>query len=154
MATPAEMRDRYQRTAFRYRNMPGVHGLRPYTVAVVLKGYDGGELGQGARTDTTLPIVERGGIPPKCRNMTSEELALAGYDKATWEIGPITPECSAGGTPLATLLQPFIASNTEMHFVLAGPEAPDGANFRLVKVQTDKALHYTVQVQRVANSGT
>jgi hypothetical protein len=153
MATPAQMRDRYQRIAFRYRNVPGRFGLRPYSVSMVTRAYDGGELGQGTMTETITPITERDGLPPKCRNMTSEELAVAGYDKQTWEIGPVTPTFSGGGTLIATLTNDDLSADTEPHFILTGPEFPDGARFRRVRFQSDKALHYTLQVQKVAEVG-
>lgn len=147
-------RDRYRKIAHRYRSLPGEHGLRPHTVAVVTKAYAGAELGQGVETTTTIPIVERGGYPPKVRNLSSEQLALAGYDRATWEIGPITPDFSGGGTLISMLTQSGIGPNTEPHIFMTGPEFPNGANFRVMKSQSDHALHYTIQVQRVADGGT
>jgi hypothetical protein len=133
------------------RAIPGQLGIRPYTVEVVTVAYAGAELGEGALTESRMTVTEYGSYPPRVRNLSSEEIALAGYDKATWEIGPITPDFTGGGTALSVLTQSGIGANTEPHIVMTGPEFPNGANFRLVKVQTDKALHFTIQVQRVAD---
>jgi hypothetical protein len=139
---------------FSARAIAGQLGLRPHTVSVVTRAYAGGELGQLPMTETRTPITERNGQPPKVRNLSSEQLALAGYDRATWEIGPITPAFSGGGTLISLLTQSGVGANTEPHIVMTGPEFPNGANFRVVKSQSDHALHYTIQVQRVADGGT
>lgn len=135
------------------RSIPGQLGLRPHTVSVVLDAWSGAELGEGALTRTITSIAEQNGYPPKTRNLSSEEIAVAGYDRETWEIGPITPSFIGGGTLLATLSNSNLAANTEPHFVITGPSFPNGANFRVVRSSTDKALHYTFQVQRVADGG-
>lgn len=155
MTFGTDRRDRYRELASRIRAIPGERfGLRPYTVAVRLRGYAGFELGEGGATDSVIDIVEANGQPPKVRVLNNEQLAVAGYSKQTWRIGPITPNFPGGGTVIEALTQVGLTSETEPHIILTGPEFPDGANFRTMRVDSDRAIHYTLEVQRVADSGT
>lgn len=135
------------------RSIPGALGLRPYSVAVVVRTFSGDELGEGTPTTTTTAITEANGQPPKVRLLSNEQLALAGYDKQTWRIGPITPDFFGGGTPIGLLNQRGIAGNAEPHVVLTGPDFPNGANMRVVRLDSDHGMHYTLDVQRVADGG-
>lgn len=147
-------RERYRRLAYHYRSLPGEHGLRPYDVAIVAEEWSGARLGDGTRSEIVTLILERDGMPPKVRNLDSEELALAGYDQATYQIGPITPLNADGGTLLATLDRSATELNTDVYIRLTGSEFVNGARFRVKRSQFDKALHYTLDVQRVADGGT
>src|SRR5512146_450707 len=120
MASPAQMRDRYKRVAWQYRNLPGIHGLRVHTVSVVTATWSGSHVGDGAETKTTTEIVERGGLPPKIRWLSQEELTVGGLDRGTVEIGPITPDFSAGGTSFGTLLGDSLAAGGTLQLLITG----------------------------------
>lgn len=150
MPTPADMRERYKRIAWRYRNTPGVHGLRVHTVDLVTTVSAGAQTGEGAKTVTTTPLQERGGLPPKVRWLKQEELALSELAAGSVEIGPITPDFSAGGTQLSALSGDGMAVASTFHFVITGPQHPSGAKYRLVTTTGDRALHYTIVASPVS----
>lgn len=137
--------------ATRARAIPGSLGLRPYTVAVLRRAWSGEHLGEGMRVETTTALTEHDGQPPKVRWLSSEQMALAGYEQATIEIGPMTPQGADGGVLLSDLTASDVGRRTEVFFVITGPEFPDGAKFVAVNVRHDRAIHYTVRAQRVAD---
>lgn len=150
MATPEEMRERYRKVAYRYRNKPGQYGLRPHTVAIVVTSWAGAQTGEAAKTPVTTPIVERDGLPPKIRWLKQDELALQNLPKGSVEIGPITPDFSIGGTSIATLTASSVASRATFHFLITGPQHPSGAKYKLERTSADHALHYTITASPVA----
>lgn len=151
MPTPAEMRDRYRAIAYRYRNLPAQHGLRPYTVSVVTKSYTGDVTGEGNQVEIVTPITESDGQPPKVRWLNDEELALGQLGKGTIEVGPITPDFSGGGTDIATLLQTSAENAELVLYRVTGPEFPNGADFKRVGSDSSAALHYKIRLQPVAS---
>ncbi len=134
------------------RAIPGLLGFRPYTVAIEVITWSGSERGEGTKTTTTTPITEAGGQPPRVRWLDNEEIALGGYDKPTVEVGPITPDFSDGGTSLATLKARAAEPNSEVYYVLTGPDFPSGARFVLVADTSDRPLRYMVKLQRAADA--
>lgn len=135
----------------RIRAIPGELGLRPYSVAMRVRTYSGDTLGLGQPSDETIAITEDGGQPPKVRWLDDEQIALAGYKTAGIEVGPMTPAHSGGGTELATLTQAGVLDRSEVHLVITGPEHPEGANYRVTSIRTDRALRYMVRAERVAD---
>lgn len=152
MTTPAGMRDRYKRIVYRYRSIPGVHGLRVHTVSVVTATWSGAHVGDGVETKTTTEVVERGGLPPKVRWLSQEELTVGGLDRGTVEIGPITPDCSAGGTAFTTLLADSLTAGGTLQLLITGPQHPSGAVYEVTTSSGDHALHYSLQAKPVAQS--
>lgn len=129
------------------RAIPGQLGWRPYTIAIETRTWSGNEIGEGTETVTSTPIVEQYGQPPKVRWLDPEQLALGGYERATIEIGPMTPAYPGGGM-LDTVLDPQnLANNSVVQFKLVGPLYPNGAYCRLVSFNHDRAGHYTLRVQ-------
>lgn len=150
--TGAATRDRYRRLANRIRAIPGQRfGLRPYTVAVLLKEYSGTYTGDGTETETETAIVEANGQPPKVRFLKDEERALADMPAGSVEVGPITPDFAGGGTAIATLKQSSAAAQDAVQWKLTGPEFPNGALFVAEGFKTDRALHYRVRLRPVAS---
>lgn len=137
------------------RAIPNDFGLRPYRVFVHTKlGADGHFT--GGEQYTEQEITEANSAPPKVRWLTDEELAVGGYDGGRIRVGPITPECTAGGTPIACL-KPSIdgkLSNEELvYFRICGPEfpAPLGARFRLDRLESDRGIHLTLILRRTSD---
>lgn len=152
MTLSDERRDRYRRIANRARTIPARHGLRPYTVAVVVGTWSGAYVGRGDKTEQLEAITEQG-YPPKVRFLSEEALALsasvgAGLLKGSCTIGPITPDYTGGGTALADLL-PAVTSKKTVHVKLTGPSYPNGAKFLVKEVKTDRALHWTLVCEPV-----
>lgn len=134
------------------RAIPGQLGMREYSVTVVqetwgggTETWGGGERGQGTPTRTETPILEADGQNPKVRQLNTEEVALGGYGRGTWRIGPITPDFPGGGT-LRSALLPDPADNTLVFFVLTGPAYPTGQRFTVVDVTDHRAFQFLVTV--------
>lgn len=141
-------RDDIRKLCYELRAIPGQDfEIRPYTVKIVLRQWSGAEPGQGTETVTTVDITEFSGQPPKVRWLTDEEIAIGGYDAATVEVGPITPDFPGGGTPISTLGQDPPA-NTLFDYVLTGPQYPNGAIYRLKALHSDKTFQYKAILER------
>jgi hypothetical protein len=153
MALSAQRRDRYRRIAARARRVPGEHGLRPYSVAIVVGTWSGRYIGGGAKYEQLEHIREANGQPPKVRFLSEEALALAasageGLQKGSCTIGPITPPFAGGGTALSDLV-PAVHERQTVHVQLTGPAYPDGAKFVVKEVKTDRALHWMLTCEPV-----
>lgn len=144
-------RNSLRKLAYNVRAIPGKMGWRPYTVVVETRTYFGAERGQGPKLITSTSITEANGQPPKVRFLTDEEIALGGENKATVEVGPITPDFGGGGTSFETLYPNPLPDNTILQYVLTGPDSPNGARYRLVSVDADKAGHYLVRLDRAGD---
>jgi hypothetical protein len=149
MSLSAARRERYRRIAARARRIPGDHGLRVYTVAIVIGSWAGSYVGHGGKTETEEPIEEEGGHPPKVTFLSEEARALSQLATGSCEIGPITPDFTGGGTALSSLL-PAVASQQTVHVKLTGPAYPTGALFAVKEVKTGKALHWTLVCEPVS----
>lgn len=135
------------------RAIPGRLGMRPYRVILVTTtwtGGTGGNVGDGTKTTVRRNVTESG-QPPKVRWLTNEEITLAGYSRPTIEVGPITPNHPRGGTSLATLKAKAATGEVEFYYELTGPDFPTGAKFVLVEDMSDRALRYTVRLQRTGD---
>jgi hypothetical protein len=129
------------------RAIPGQLGWRPYSLTIEVRTWSGAQIGEGTETVTSYPITELYGQPPKTRWLNTEQLAIAGYEKATIEIGPMTPSYPGGGI-LASLMEPeTLPKNTVVQYKLVGPAYPTGIYCRLLTFNHDHAGHYTLRVQ-------
>lgn len=129
------------------RAIPGTLGWRPYSLTIERRTWSGAEIGEGTETITSTPITEANGQPPKIRWLNNEQLALGGYEKATVEIGPMTPAYPGGGI-LASVLEPSsLPNNTVVQYKLVGPAYPNGAYGRIVSFNHDRAGHFTLRVE-------
>lgn len=130
------------------RSIPGQMGLRPYSVKTVVRcahgDLDSLSLESGY-TETETEITEAGGYPPKVRQLSDEERTHWGFSRGSYRVGPITPAHTGGGTELSALMREEDWRD-KLFVVLTGPEWPNGARFRVVDVESDRALHYTLTV--------
>jgi hypothetical protein len=131
------------------RAIPGQLGIRPYTVSTIKRTWSGGNTGNGTPTDTETPITEADSQPPRVRALSGEEKALLDLAGTAWEIGPITPSFSGGGTAISVLKPTDLYQGDEFFIRLVGPEYPTGALMRIVDIKTDRALNYRVTVKPV-----
>lgn len=152
MPTPAQYRDRWRGIVHKYRSLPGALGLRPHTVSVRIASSAGTHTGDGAITGDWTDIVEAGGHAPKVRWATDEQIALGQLEKGTAIVGPVTPEFSAGGTPLDLLSGDDAAATDLLQFRITGPRHPDGATYALVDAQCERALHYTLRLRPITKT--
>lgn len=138
-------RDNLRKAVGAVRAIPGVYGVRPYTVQVEVKSWSGAERGEGVAVTDTTTIAENG-VPPKVRWLRDEELAVGGYASGAVEVGPITPDYPGGGTALSTLV-PTLPANSTLRYILTGPRYPDGAHFVMKQVRHDRGYQYSVVLE-------
>lgn len=145
MATAA---DPWRSIAYSVRSIPAQFGLRQYSTSILKGSWTGEHVGDGVRTDVLDPILENGSTNPKLRFMNEEKRALAGMEIGSCEVGPITPDFGSNGTALSRLL-PSLENGETVHVVITGPQFPNGSLFSVKKVETDRALHWTLLCEPV-----
>jgi hypothetical protein len=124
------------------RAVPGELGLRPHTVNVLVGSWSGSHTGEGSVTVGDTAVLESG-QNPKVRWLKQEERALADLPEGACEIGPLTPSYPGGGFTLSTITT-FSRGET-LHLRIVGPQHPSGAVYRVIKINADRALHYSMQ---------
>lgn len=124
------------------RAIPGQLGLRPYSASLVNGVNLGAHTGDQAGAYEEIPIVESGDQPPRIRQLSDEEIALANLGTGLWKIGPFTPDFTTGGTAIADMLGTSLDTGDTRYVKLTGPAFPNGALFRVVKIGHDHAMHY------------
>lgn len=148
MAISTQRRDRYRKIANRVRSIPGAHGLRETRVYIVSGVWSGTNTGYGLEDETVTEITEGGGQPPKVSSLNDERKALGQLPGGSIEIGPITPEFSAGGTDIADLLGSSLSAENTLRIRTVGPDGT--ADFVIVEVKSDRALRYMITAKPVS----
>lgn len=143
--------DAYRAIVWANRNIPGLYGLRPHTVSIVISTTSGVVTGEGAKTASVTPLVEAAGIPPKVRWLKDEELALGSLQAGTVRIGPITPDFPGGGTAIGVLSAASLSNGQQFHILITGPQHPNGAKYALLSVDAQAALHYYITATPVSD---
>lgn len=144
----ADLADAWRAIAYNFRSIPAQFGLRPYSVSVVIGSWSRDHVGDGDRNERLINIYENGNTNPKVEFTNEEQRALSGMEVGSVTIGPITPYFGSGGTPLSDL-QPALANGETIHVVITGPQFPNGAKFSIKKIETSKALHWTLLCEPV-----
>lgn len=145
MTIATDRLNRYRGIAHRVRAIPGLHGLRPYRVTVVIRSWSGARIGEGAYTDQEHELLESG-QPPKVRFVADEERMLASLPSGSIDVGPVTPECSAGGVTWDTMTAGSAAPGNEVLYRITGPEFPAGALYVRSEAHSDRAIHYELRL--------
>lgn len=145
----ATLADPWRSIVYSFRSLPAQFGLRQYSTSIVTGTWSGDHIGDGDTVTTLTPILENGGTNPKLRFMNEEERTLSGMEVGSCEIGPITPDFGSNGTALSDLL-PATANGETVHVIITGPKFPNGAKFEIKKIETDRALHWTLLCEPVS----
>jgi hypothetical protein len=149
-----KLAQRYLPVAYSKRGIAGRLGIRPHSVAIVDKAWSGDQPGDGIEVANTTAITEGGGEPPKVRWLNDEQKTLGGFgigDQVVM-VGPITPKFPGGGTDLSVLTGAEL-SNGEAHYLkITGPMHPNGAFYRVMEVQAQKALRFMIRAKAVSAS--
>lgn len=144
--------DDFRAIAYAARAIPGQFGLRPHAVAILSGSWSGSHTGDGTETTTSVALTESGGYPPKVRWLNDEDRAVGNLPDGTVEIGPITPAFSGGGTDIASLNASALSRGHTLHLRITGPQHPSGAIYRVLGVECDRAIHYTIRAAPVGNA--
>lgn len=148
----ASAADRYRAIAWQYRHLPGDYGLRPHTVEIGIGSSTGTHTGDGGVTTVWTPIVESGGVPPKCHWLSDKELAFGQLAAGAVRVGPITPDFPGGGTSVATLTASAAATGQTRHLRITGPQHPSGALYAITGTDFSAALHFYITATPVGSA--
>ena len=121
-------------------------GLSPFRIFVRVRTWSGERVGDGAYTDTTTELTVAKGRPPQCRLSDEKTVVAPGQpmQKATFEVGPLTPGYDGGGVANVTL-NPSANRTTEVHWVVMGPGCPS-AGMLCRKIKEDQSSPFRVML--------
>ena len=143
---PDAMRERFRRVAWNYRHLRGDYGLAVHSVSLLTTTYAGAVTGEGAKTETVTPIVEKTGLAPKVRLVKSDEIAVANLPQHTIDIGPITPEL---GAQILQLNAFALGVGGTRHLIVTGPDGVP-TKHDIISINEDRAFHYTIRAAPVS----
>ena len=139
------------------RGIPGVLGLRLFTVAVFTRSWSGSRVGIGTNTDVVTGVkIDLGIFQTKVRQLTERDVVASGgvYSVQDYEVGPITPPFagSAADNDAISVFDPLVTANPqEIFFQIQGPGLAGATNyFKKVGQRVDKSFRYTFTVTRTA----
>lgn len=127
-----------------WRAIPGQLGLRPHTVTLLSRSWDGTHSGDGNRSDVGLSLVEGDGQSPKVRWLSDEELAVGDLARGTVNVGRITADHAAREW-LEEIRGDNLMRGDGRFLIITGPTHPTGAKYRITKITSERALHYMIQ---------
>lgn len=130
------------------RAIPGQLGLRPHTVKLLSRSWDGAHSGDGNRSDDELNLVEGDNQPPKVRWLRDDELAVGDLARGTVEVGRLTADFAAREW-LDDIRGDNLLKGDARYLVITGPTHPNGAKYRITKITSERALHYMIQAKPV-----
>lgn len=134
-----ENRNRYRAIADKARKIPYDHGLRNDRVYLIGGSWTGLYTGEGVETQTSTELTVYGGVPPKVRQLNSEQLALGNLPLGSLKVGPITPPYPGGGFDLTAL---GAALTTGQTFEIKVVRQSGEFTYVLDSIEQDHALHY------------
>jgi hypothetical protein len=141
------------------RALPGVFGIRRFTVTARSRVWTGARPGLGTKTDTDILITNALQTPQgttqepvRVRYLTTREVIASGglYRDRDLRVGPLTPSWlatlifPAGGYADAQVDPLTSASPTEIFWKVTGPSLPSaGAWCDVIRLE-ETALHFSV----------
>jgi hypothetical protein len=140
------------------RGIPGLLGLRLFTVAVVSRTWTGPRPGVGTSTDLTTGLkTDLGLYPVKVTMLTPNEVIASGglYVSQDLRVGPITPPFSGSasdGDAITVFDPPATSTGFELFFRLTGPGYPaSGGWFKKVSQDVTKSFRYSFVLRKTAH---
>lgn len=127
------------------RGEVGEAGFRPFRVYFSTEFYTTGEW---ASSDT-VELTEGNGQPPRVKTKRDQDIPIGAQAPDVLTVGPITPI----GTTLSILTDWFqaVEDHETRHLIVKGPGMPeDGKRYRIVKIDTDRALGWKIDIQSEA----
>ena len=143
------------------RGLPGLLGLRLFTVSILVRTWSGGSrpgMPGFTKTDVITGVKQDLGLfPVKFRVLTAREVFASGglYSDRDAEVGPITPPFVGSlkdNDAIAIFDPPVGTLPTEVYFNVTGPPfpAPAGAWFTKISQRTDQSFRYTFVLRKTA----
>lgn len=138
------LRDDLLPTVFDARGIAGDLGFREHSVEIITVFLQGTHTGDGARAESSLPLLEGDGQNPKVRWAKSEDMAMGLVPKGFVTVGPITPEFVGGGTDLSELTGASLDTGEVRLMRITGPQHPEGADYTINDIKAERALRYII----------
>ena len=145
------------------RGLPGLLGLRIYTVQVCYETWVGtdasGRSGFGIGTKTLSPLqslrVDQGGASPHVRQVSQKDIIASGnlYQDQDLKVGPITPPYtgSTKDEDQISIFDPPSGMPPEaIHFFVTGPGYASGAWFRKIGDKVDDPISWFIFLRKNA----
>lgn len=143
--------------ADRLRALPGRFGLRPYTVTIRLRLWNGERPGLGSYSDfdtpivntVTLPFGKKQSQPPKVEQLSAKDVIASGglYTDRDFRVGPMTPSYGPGGVNRDIIDPKVYNAAAEVFWIMTGPDLPaTGEVFRRTSEEAT-ALHFYVTLR-------
>lgn len=146
--------DSLRATVNNVRSIPGILGLRPYTVTVHVRSWSGTHIGDGTKTDSNFPIKVAGNKDPKVQRLSSKDIIASSGLYQDQDIEVIfTPDYyldGYGGIEV-NIFDPSI-SNAEVHYTVTGPDFPNGATFKKVSHNVSELLTYRLILRKTGQT--
>ena len=133
------------------RAIPGLLGVHPHTVSVIQSAWSGAHTGEGAETQTDIPVVQADGQSPHVRWASNEEIAVGNLHKGTVMVGPMTPQFTGGGTAFSWFGGDLTVGET-VYLRITGPHHPNGALYRLKHVHQERTTQIMLEAEPVTES--
>ena len=124
------------------RAIPDDLGMRPHAVAILTGSWSGDHTGDGTVATSALTLSPN----PKVRWLKDEAIVVAGLEKGSCTIGPITP----GFPDIASLIGSSLTAGDTLHVRITGPKHPSGAVYRVSGSSCDRAFRYMLTCEPVS----
>jgi hypothetical protein len=144
------------------RGLPGLFGLRLYSISIVVRTWSGSRPGvdQSTSSDARSPLtVDLTKFNIKVRQLTAREIIASGgdFNDQDLKVGPITPpyQGSTADNDAISIFDPLpTASATELFFNVQGPgfQRAAGAWFKKISQDVTAPMHYEFVVRHTGET--
>ena len=137
--------------------VPAQIQLRPYTVTLTTLTWTGDRVGVGTDTDGYQVVTNYGGINPRFRQVSKQEIVLSGGQLKDQDvvIGPFVFPYDTGNTTGGTdpkIFSPDVsATNIEFYIKVEGPNFPTGGSyFKKIWDSSERSVMFRVYLRNTA----
>lgn len=126
------------------RAIPGTLAVHAHSAAIVIASTSGTYTGDGARTETVTPLTHANGQPPHISWANDKDVAMGLVPVGQVTIAWLTPSDA-----LRALLLDDAPDGSVRLLRITGPRHPNGVDYRITDVKTEKALHWDITAEPV-----
>jgi len=160
MATGVNLRTGLLPVVDGVRGLPGLLGLRIYTVQVCYETWSGtdasGRSGVGIGTKTLSALmtlrVDQGGAAPHVRQVSQKDIIASGnlYQDQDLKVGPMTPPYtgSTKDDDQILIFDPASTPPESLHFFVTGPGYASGAWFKKIGDKVDGPISWFIFLRK------
>lgn len=126
------------------RAIPGQLGVHVHSASVVIASTSGTYTGDGTRTETVTALTHANGQNPHISWADDKDVAMGLVPRGQVTIAWLTPSDA-----LRALLLDDPPEGYVRLIRITGPRHPNGADYRITDVKTEKALHWDITAEPV-----